>query len=83
MLKDKQEVLQQKIVEIIDTLELPKTDSIVDTPQRVAKMLVNELFVGLDKSKFPEYKMFKIDTDYKEPIIVENIAIYSICEHHF
>jgi GTP cyclohydrolase I len=27
--------------------------------------------------------MFKIDKKYNELIIVDNISIYSICEHHF
>ena len=81
---------RQKKIEIltsnlIDVLQLQQTDSIKDTPARVAKMLINELFIGLDETKFPDFKMFKVDKncDCNEPIIVENISIYSICEHHF
>ena len=57
-LKDKQATLRKHVNDIIDTLELKKTDSLIDTPNRVAKMLVDELFIGLDDSNFPSYKMF-------------------------
>ena len=82
-LKDKQATLRKHVNDIIDTLELKKTDSLIDTPNRVAKMLVDEMFIGLDDSNFPSYKMFDIEDGYNEPIIVDNISIFSICEHHF
>ena len=81
--QNKQTILEKKIQEIIDIFEISKTDGIIETPHRVAKMLINELFVGLDKHKFPTYKMFNVDRTYNDPIIVENISIHSICEHHF
>ena len=82
---DKQAQIELLVKQIMDVFQLKQTDSIKNTPKRVAKMLVNELFVGLDNSKFPEYTMFKIDDNTKnnEPIVVENISVYSICEHHF
>lgn len=82
---DKQIQIELLVKQIIDVFQLKQTDSIKNTPKRVAKMLVNELFIGLNNSRFPEYTMFKIDDDddNHEPIIVENISIYSICEHHF
>jgi len=81
--KEKQKKIEKNIKEIIDILELKQTDSIKETPLRVAKMILNDICVGCDKNKFPTYKMFKIDKKYNEPIIVDNISIYSICEHHF
>ena len=82
---DKQAQIELLVKQIMDVFQLKQTDSIKNTPKRVAKMLVNELFVGLDNGKFPEYTMFKIDDNTKnnEPIVVENISVYSICEHHF
>ena len=82
---DKQAQIELLVKQIMDVFQLKQTDSIKNTPKRVAKMLVNELFIGLDNSKFPEYTMFKIDDNTKnnEPIVVENISVYSICEHHF
>ena len=74
--------IEQKIDDIIKILGLKKTDSIKDTPKRVAKMIIDELFIGLQKEKFPEYKMFKVKR-ISEPVVVENISINSICEHHF
>lgn len=75
--------ISKNIEEIINILDLKKTKSINETPKRVAKMIINELCIGCNKSCFPKYKMFKIDKQYKEPIVVEDISIYSICEHHF
>ena len=41
--------------EIMEILGLDLTDdSLCDTPNRVAKMYVNEIFYGLDYSKFPK-----------------------------
>lgn len=77
--------IEDNIQNLFDILKIHKTDSNADTPKRVAKMLINELFIGLDKSKFPKYKMFKFQSNTKtknEPIIVESIDICSICEHH-
>ena len=80
---DKQTQIEKHIKNIINALQIKETDSNKDTPKRISKMLANELFVGLQKDKFPKYKMFKINTKINEPIVVENISIYSICEHHF
>lgn len=55
-------------------------DSLEDTPLRVAKMYVNELFYGLDYHKFPKCKLFKVKHD--EMITVSNIKVMSVCEHH-
>ena len=82
-LNEKQTQIAINIQKLIDILELPDSDGIENTPARVSNMLVNELFIGLDESKFPNYTMFDIDGEYESPIVVENIPIYSICEHHF
>ena len=76
--------IKDNIQKLFDIFNIPKTDSNADTPGRVSKMLINELFIGLNKRKFPKYKMFKFQSNKNEPepIIIENIDIYSICEHH-
>ena len=58
-------------------------DSLKDTPIRVAKMYVEEIFEGLDNSKIPNIKKFENSFDYKGIILEKNISLYSLCEHHF
>jgi GTP cyclohydrolase I len=69
---------------IMQLLELDLDDkSLKDTPKRVAKMYVEELFEGLDPSKKPVITNFENSFNYKGMIIEKNINLYSICEHHF
>ena len=71
--------------EILKILELDlNNDSIKDTPKRIAKMYVKEIFSGLDPNNFPSPRFFKdIASDDKRIILSKDIPIYSICEHHF
>ena len=71
----------RSIMKILD-LDL-NDDSLKDTPIRVAKMYVQEIFEGLDNSKIPNIKKFENSFDYKGIILEKNISLYSICEHHF
>ncbi|HEX7905274.1 MAG TPA: GTP cyclohydrolase I FolE [Chitinophagaceae bacterium] len=56
---------------------------IVDTPQRVAKMYVREIFSGLDPSNKPVITLFEDKSKHNKMIIEKDITIYSYCEHHF
>lgn len=48
---------------IMEVLGLDLDDpSLKDTPARVAKMFVNEAFVGLDETQFPEVSFLTIPT---------------------
>ena len=71
----------RSIMKILD-LDL-NDDSLKDTPSRVAKMYVEEIFEGLDSSKIPNIKKFENSFDYKGIILEKNISLYSLCEHHF
>lgn len=57
-------------------------DSLVDTPRRVAKMYVNEIFWGLDYDKFPKCTTIENKMGYDEMVIERNINVQSNCEHH-
>ena len=55
--KEKKEAIADHFSSIMKILELDLTDdSLKDTPKRVAKMYVDELFEGLDSSKLPKKK---------------------------
>jgi GTP cyclohydrolase IA len=58
-------------------------DSLRDTPMRVAKMFVNEAFMGLNPENEPPVTLFENRSGYNELILEKNIPIYSYCEHHF
>jgi GTP cyclohydrolase I len=59
-------------------------DSLCDTPNRVAKMYVNEIFYGLDYSKFPKCTAIENKMKANGSFLLEkNINVQSNCEHHF
>jgi GTP cyclohydrolase I len=57
-------------------------DSLQDTPKRVAKMYVNEIFWGLDYEAFPKCTAVENKMKYDEMVIERNINVQSNCEHH-
>lgn len=58
-------------------------DSLMETPHRIAKMYVHEIFSGLDYSSFPRISMIENKMDSHEMVRVGDIALTSTCEHHF
>ena len=58
-------------------------DSLMDTPKRVAKMYVNEVFWGLDYTAFPKCTAVENKMHYDEMVVERNVNIQSNCEHHF
>lgn len=69
---------------IMETLGLDlDDDSLKNTPHRVAKMYVKEIFSGLDPNKEPKITLFDNKYGYKRMLVEKNITLYSNCEHHF
>jgi len=71
----------RKIMEVMG-LDLDD-DSLRDTPARVARMYVNEIFSGLDPANEPAISLFENKYAYKGMIVERNITVHSWCEHHF
>jgi GTP cyclohydrolase I len=70
--------------EIMHTLGLDLTDdSLKDTPRRVAKMYVKEVFGGLDPAKRPAPTLFDNTYAYSGMLVETDIRVHSFCEHHF
>ncbi|UAB82403.1 GTP cyclohydrolase I FolE [Marixanthomonas sp. SCSIO 43207] len=86
---DKHEALKIKLItgkfkDIIEILGFDLTnDSIKDTPNRIAKMYVNEVFKGLNPKNKPKITVFKNEYSYHTPLTELNIPFTSFCEHHF
>lgn len=82
--KEKIQKIEDNFDEIVTTLGLDsKDDSIKDTPKRVAKMYVNEIFWGLDYASFPKITVVENKMQYNEMIVEKGISVQSFCEHHF
>ena len=76
--------IQKHFKEIMNIMGLDLTnDSLRETPHRVAKMFVKEIFSGLNPANKPDVKLFENEYQYNEMLIEKNIALYSYCEHHF
>jgi GTP cyclohydrolase I len=70
--------------DITRTLGLDLTDdSLCETPQRIAKMYVDEIFSGLDYGKFPKITAIENKMQVEEMVQVDQIDLVSTCEHHF
>jgi GTP cyclohydrolase I len=58
-------------------------DSLKDTPRRVEKMYVQEIFSGLNPANKPVITMFDNGYGYDQMVVEKNIGVLSNCEHHF
>ncbi|MEL0644973.1 GTP cyclohydrolase I FolE [Olleya sp. Ti.3.14] len=80
---DKIDSIKKDVTNILQTLGLDLTDdSLKGTPNRVAKMFVNEIFGGLHPDKKPKASTFDNKYQYGEMLVEKNITVYSTCEHH-
>ena len=60
-----------------------KDDSLQETPHRIAKMYVDEIFSGLNYESFPKISLIKNKMNTEEMIKVKAVKVISTCEHHF
>ena len=78
------EMIEGYFRNIMHTLGLDLSDdSLIETPKRVAKMYVNEIFWGLDFEAFPKCTTVDNKMKYDEMVVERNINVQSNCEHHF
>ena len=80
---EKIDIIKDDVQHIMETLGLDLSDdSLKGTPNRVAKMFVNEIFGGLDPAKKPKASTFENKYKYGEMLVEKNITLYSTCENH-
>ena len=76
--------IRDAFTEIMESLGLDlRDDSLEETPHRIAKMYVDEIFGGLDYAQFPKITLIENKMNGEEMVCVENIDLTSTCEHHF
>lgn len=76
--------VRQLMSEIVGTLGLDlQDDSLNETPHRIAKMYVDEIFGGLNYANFPKMSLIDNKMQVSEMIKVKDISFTSTCEHHF
>ncbi len=81
---DKLARITASFTDIVTTLGLDlRDDSLADTPRRIAKMYVNEIFSGLDYSRFPKISVIENKMNVDEMVCINDIELVSTCEHHF
>ncbi|MFQ3186226.1 MAG: GTP cyclohydrolase I [Marinomonas primoryensis] len=82
--EEKYQRIKSSFEEIVTTLGLDLTDdSLAETPHRIAKMYVKEIFSGLDYAQFPKITVIENKMKVDEMVKVSDISFTSTCEHHF
>jgi GTP cyclohydrolase I len=80
----KYERIKDLMTDVVSTLGLDLSDdSLCETPHRISKMYVNEIFSGLDYSSFPKLSLIENKMGTDEMIKIRDIDVISTCEHHF
>ncbi len=81
--KQKISIIQANFCEIMTALGMDlNDDSLKDTPMRVAKMYVTEIFYGLDYETFPKCTAIDNTFNADEMIVERSINVKTTCEHH-
>ncbi len=81
---EKYQRIVESFTDIAGTLGLDLADdSLQETPHRIAKMYVDEIFSGLDYGQFPKISVIDNKMQVEEMVLIDNIDLVSTCEHHF
>jgi GTP cyclohydrolase I len=76
--------IRMSMTEVVETLGLDLgDDSLMETPHRIAKMYVDEIFSGLDYGNFPSISVIDNKMAVEQMVKVSGISLVSTCEHHF
>ncbi|MCI9552375.1 MAG: GTP cyclohydrolase I FolE [Acutalibacter sp.] len=77
-----QEKIKRAVRDILEAVgEDPNREGLAETPERVARMY-GEIFSGLYSDPREHLKIFHEESKHGELVIVRDIPLYSVCEHH-
>lgn len=80
----KKNIILEAVRNIMRALNLNlDDDSLSETPKRIAKMYVDELYGGLDYRNFPKITTIENKMQYSSMLMERHIKVSSTCEHHF
>lgn len=81
--KRKLAIIEKNVRSIMEALGMDlNDDSLIETPLRVSKMYVNEIFRGLNYDNFPKCTTVDNKMGYDEMVVEKDITAISSCEHH-
>jgi GTP cyclohydrolase I len=81
--KKKIDILEQAFTTIWKTVGMDlNDDSLAETPNRMAKMYINEIYFGLKEENFPKCTTVDNKMRYDEMVVERNVNVQSNCEHH-
>jgi len=81
---ERKEKIAHYMREVLTLMSLDLSDdSLSDTPKRIAKMYVDEIFSGLDYINFPKITVIENKINFDEMVKINDISLISTCEHHF
>ena len=76
------EKIQRAVRDILEAVgEDPSREGLQETPARVARMYA-EIFSGLSADPKDHLKIFHEGGKHDELVLVKDIPLYSVCEHH-
>ena len=82
--EQKYDRIRDLMADVVETLGLDlNDDSLAETPHRIAKMYVHEIFSGLNYQHFPKLSLIDNKMGANEMVKIRNIDLTSTCEHHF
>jgi len=81
--KKKIDILEDAFTTIWKTVGMDlNDDSLQETPNRMAKMYINEIYFGLKEENFPKCTTVNNKMQYNEMVVERNVSVQSNCEHH-
>ena len=74
--------IEHAVTELLEAVgEDPRREGLLETPARVARMYA-EIFSGLESDPKQHLKLFQEEGKHDELVLVKDIPLYSVCEHH-